>query len=69
MTVTVRPFQKLVGRTIIDIRYMSEKEKSMFDWYGDALVFTLDNGQGFVTSSDQEGNNGGWIELVDLGSK
>ena len=49
----------LVGRKIVSVRYMSQKEKEMMCWGHKAIVLQLDDGNLLYPSSDDEGNNAG----------
>lgn len=49
----------LVGRTIVDARYMTDKEMKDMYWDERGLVMTLDNGERVTVSSDDEGNGPG----------
>ena len=49
----------LVGRTIKQVRYLTEKEREHFGWYSRPLALRLDDGTWLWPSSDDEGNNAG----------
>jgi hypothetical protein len=49
----------LVGRTIAQVRYMSEEETKDMGWYKRPLVISLDDGTMLFPSMDDEGNDGG----------
>ena len=49
----------LVGRTITQVRYMSEEETTNMGWYKRPLVISLDDGTMLFPSMDDEGNDGG----------
>lgn len=51
----------LVGRKIVKIRYMTDKEVEGLGWYSSAVVIELDNGQLLWPSKDDEGNDAGSI--------
>ena len=65
----------LLGRRIVDVRYMTPAEAEDHDWDGRAIVLTLDDGSHIYPSGDDEGNgpgalwsdnekhNGGWPTL------
>lgn len=55
----------LVGRTIVSVRYTTDKETKALGWRNKSLVFLLDNGLSFYPSSDNEGNNAGTIFTTD----
>lgn len=50
---------KLVGRTITSVRYMTQEEAEDLDWYSCALVIELDDGTILYPSQDEEGNGPG----------
>ena len=49
----------LKGRTIVSVRYLSDKEMDLMGWYSRPIAFQLDNGTLCIPSADDEGNNGG----------
>ena len=49
----------LLGRTIVGIRYLTDKEVEDMGWYQSSVVFILDNGSLFFPSADDEGNDAG----------
>lgn len=49
----------LLGRTIVGIRYLTDKEVEDMGWYQSSVVFILDNGSVFFPSADDEGNDAG----------
>lgn len=51
--------KNFVGRTIVEVRYMTQHEVDLRGWYSRPLVMVLDNGTVMYPSSDDEGNNGG----------
>ena len=55
----------LVGRTIKEVRYMTEKEQEAQGWYGSAVVLMLDNGVCVFPSRDDEGNDAGALFTTD----
>ena len=50
---------KLVGRKIVDIRYLSDEEKELTGFFHSPPVMVLDNGDLVFPSADDEGNDGG----------
>ena len=54
----------LVGRKIVGIRVMTEKEAKDFYWYKRPFVLELDNGTVLVPQSDDEGNDGGAVLIL-----
>ena len=59
----------LKGRTIVSVRYLSDKEMELMGWYNRPLAFQLDNGTLCIPSADDEGNDGGagGVGAVHLG--
>ena len=51
----------LKGRTIIQLRYMTDKEADGIGWVSRPLVLQLDNGSIIFPSQDDEGNDGGTL--------
>lgn len=49
----------LQGRTIVEVRYMNDKEMEDMGWYSRPICFLLDNDVICILSSDDEGNDGG----------
>lgn len=49
------------GRTIVDVRYLTDEEAKELGWYDRCVVFQLDNGELMFPSQDEEGNNAGVI--------
>ena len=50
---------KLNGRTIAAVRYLTDQEMDMLGWYRKSLVIILDDGHFLFASSDDEGNDAG----------
>ena len=49
----------LQGRTIVEVRYLNDKEMKMMGWDSRPICFLLDNDVICILSSDDEGNDGG----------
>lgn len=49
----------LLGRTIVEVRYLNDEEMELMGWYKRPISFTLDNGEYCILSCDDEGNDGG----------
>ena len=49
----------LKGRTIVEVRYLNDKEMKDMGWYKRPICFFLDNGTSCILSMDDEGNDGG----------
>ncbi len=54
-----RASAELVGRTIVNVGYLSKEEAKEMGWYARPLWLKLDNGTYIFPMSDDEGNNGG----------
>ncbi len=54
--------EKLVGRTIVRVRSMTEAESEY--WGMGAIVLDLDNGESWWLSADSEGNRSGDIHPI-----
>lgn len=55
----------LLGRRILKVRYMTQKEAEEMGWENRAIVIGLDNGTVIFPSMDDEGNNAGAIFTTD----
>ena len=49
----------LQGRTIVEVRYLTDEEMEDMGWYSRPICFFLDNGVSCILSADDEGNDGG----------
>ena len=52
---------KLVGRRIVAVRYMTDKERRKHWWSKSAVIIKLDDGSALYPMSDDEGNDAGAI--------
>ncbi len=52
----------LVGKTIKQIRYLTDQEQQEFDWLDSAVVIIFTDGSWIIPMSDDEGNNAGAIQ-------
>jgi hypothetical protein len=59
MTVSRDVRKVLIGRTIIDVRWMKDSEMNLFGWYKRPMVLICEDGTLIVFQSDDEGNDGG----------
>ena len=50
---------KLVGKTIAQTRYLTDKEMDDLGWYQRALVIIFTDGEFIFPSADDEGNDAG----------
>ena len=51
----------LLGRKIVGIKYLTDKEMEENLWYKRPIVLILDDGNWLIPMADDEGNNGGAI--------
>ena len=56
--------QVLVGRRVVEARYMTEEERNEFGWFTSPLVLRLDDGSFLVPQQDAEGNGGGVLCMI-----
>ena len=49
----------LLGRKIVQVKYVDTKEANSYMWYKRPISFTLDNGTRLMVQQDDEGNDGG----------
>jgi hypothetical protein len=49
----------LQGRTIVEVRYLNDKEMETMGWDSRPICFLLDNDVVCILSCDDEGNDGG----------
>ena len=57
----------LVGKKIVETRYLTKEEAEQSGWYNMPLMIVLDDGTQLVPMSDDEGNDGGAIATSDKG--
>jgi hypothetical protein len=63
--------EKLIGRTIMEVRYLTDEEMESLGWYEKSLVIIFENGEFIFPSADDEGNNAGalftsWEDLPTM---
>lgn len=58
---TKKAKEVLEGRTIKEVRYLTDEEMEEMMWTSRAICFFLDNGEYCIISCDDEGNDGGSI--------
>ena len=51
--------ETLQGKTIVDVRYLNDKEMKNMGWYKRPVCFFLNDGTSCIVSADDEGNDGG----------
>jgi len=56
---TTKAKLKLQGRTIKDVRYMTQTEADALGWYSRPLAIFFDDDSYLFASADDEGNDGG----------
>lgn len=49
----------LKGKTIVDVRYLTDEEMEMMGWFKRPICFFLNDGTSCILSCDDEGNDGG----------
>lgn len=57
--------QQLLGKKIVKVRYLSQKEASDMGWGSRPVVIQLDDGNIIYPSRDDEGNDGGALFTND----
>lgn len=58
---TTEARRQLLGRRIVQVRYMTEAEAGDLDWGSRPVVIQLDDGALIWAAADDEGNDGGAI--------
>ena len=53
--------EKLVGRTIVKVEYLTQEETDKNYWYKRPIALGLDDGNWLIPMADDEGNDGGSI--------
>ena len=54
----------LLGRSILKVEYMKDKECNDYMWYKKPITFILDNGTRVIAMQDDEGNDGGVLTCL-----
>lgn len=54
----------LIGKKIVDVRYITKEEMKESYWYSRCPVLILDDGTIILPLSDDEGNEGGVLEII-----
>ena len=55
----------LLGRKIVKVEYIDNKEAKDYMWNNRGVSFTLDDGTRIITMSDDEGNDAGVLAYVN----
>jgi hypothetical protein len=58
-------FKHLVGRKIVNVRFMQPSEREHFGWYNSPLILELDDKTCLIPMQDDEGNDGGSMRHYD----
>ena len=53
--------EKLVGKKIVKVEYLSNESAESFHWYKRPIILFLDDGSEIIPSMDDEGNDAGAI--------
>ena len=64
-----RAREVLLGKTIVSVNYMTQKDADELMWYKRPIVFKLSDGTICYLSSDDEGNDGGALFFSDKDGK
>lgn len=64
-----RAKQVLLGKTIVSVNYMTQKDAEGMGWYKRPIVFKLSDGTVCYLSCDDEGNDGGALFFSDKDGK
>jgi len=56
---------KLVGRKIVEVRYLTKEESDSYGWSYQPLVIHFDDSTILIPSADDEMNDGGTLILID----
>jgi hypothetical protein len=51
--------EKLLNKTIVEVRYTTTQENENLGWYSSGLVLIMNDGSNFWVQSDDEGNGPG----------
>ena len=57
--------EKLVGKKIVKVEYLSNESAESFHWYKRPIILFLDDGSEIIPSMDDEGNDGGALFFLD----
>jgi hypothetical protein len=54
----------LVGKQVVKVSYLTDKEQEKLGWYKKPIVIELDNGTLLIPQMDDEGNDGGALAYI-----
>ncbi len=57
--------KQLVGRKIVEVRYMTPQESKESYWYYQPILLILDDGTALCPMSDDEGNESGAMAVLN----
>jgi len=57
--------KQLVGRKIVEVRYMTPEESKESYWYYQPILLILDDGTALCPMSDDEGNEGSAMAVLN----
>ena len=57
----------LLGKKIVEVKYIGNKEAKDYMWGSRGVTFTLDDGTRVIAMSDDEGNNAGVLAYLNEG--
>lgn len=58
--------KQLLGRKIVEVRYLEDEEMEQLDWHERCVVMILDDGNIIFPSCDDEGNGAGALFTNDF---
>lgn len=61
--------KNLVGKKVVEVRYLTQAEADIMGWYSRPIVIIFDDGSAIYPSKDDEGNNGGALFGIDKKGK
>lgn len=56
---SAKAHDRLKGKTVSRVRYMTDREMNAMGWYNRAVVIEFTDGHWILPSQDDEGNNAG----------
>lgn len=55
----------LVGRKIVEVRYLNDEETNTMGWFKKTPILILDDGRQVIPQQDDEGNDGGMLVVYN----